>query len=43
MTGIDLADEDAAFITYLAENGWEGEMVVLLRSVKLMGLMVQIT
>jgi hypothetical protein len=26
MTGIDLADEDAAFITYLAENGWEGDI-----------------
>ncbi|KIM85338.1 hypothetical protein PILCRDRAFT_817340 [Piloderma croceum F 1598] len=26
MTGIDLADEDAKFMKYLAENGWEGEI-----------------
>jgi hypothetical protein len=26
MTGIDLADEDAKFMQYLAENGWEGEV-----------------
>jgi hypothetical protein len=26
MTGIDLADEDAKFMKYLAENGWEGEV-----------------
>lgn len=26
MTGIDLAEEDAAFMRYLAENGWEGEV-----------------
>ena len=26
MTGVDLADEDAAFLKYLAENGWEGEV-----------------
>ncbi|KIJ39867.1 hypothetical protein M422DRAFT_210104 [Sphaerobolus stellatus SS14] len=24
MTGIDLADEDAKFLQYLADNGWEG-------------------
>ena len=24
MTGKDLADEDAKFMRYLAENGWEG-------------------
>lgn len=24
MTGKDLAEEDAAFMRYLAENGWEG-------------------
>ena len=26
MTGKDLAEEDAAFMRYLAENGWEGEV-----------------
>ena len=26
MTGVDLADEDAAFLKYLAENCWEGEV-----------------
>jgi len=26
MTGVDLADEDAKFMQYLAENGWEGEI-----------------
>jgi len=26
MTGVDLADEDARFMVYLAENGWEGEV-----------------
>lgn len=26
MTGVDLADEDVKFMTYLAENGWEGEV-----------------
>lgn len=26
MTGVDLADEDAKFLRYLAENGWEGEI-----------------
>ena len=26
MTGVDLADEDAAFLKYLADNGWEGEV-----------------
>jgi len=26
MTGIDLAEEDAAFLKYLADNGWEGEV-----------------
>jgi hypothetical protein len=25
LTGVDLADEDAKFMEYLAENGWEGE------------------
>lgn len=25
-TGIDLADEDAEFMKYLIENGWEGEV-----------------
>ena len=25
-TGIDLADEDAEFMKYLADNGWEGEV-----------------
>ena len=24
MTGVDLADEDAKFMKYLADNGWEG-------------------
>lgn len=24
MTGVDLADEDAKFMQYLADNGWEG-------------------
>jgi hypothetical protein len=26
MTGVDLADEDAKFMRYLADNGWEGEI-----------------
>ena len=26
MTGRDLAEEDAAFMQYLTENGWEGEV-----------------
>ncbi|KAL5495197.1 GIT1 [Sanghuangporus weigelae] len=26
MTGVDLAEEDAAFMKYLADNGWEGEV-----------------
>jgi hypothetical protein len=26
MTGVDLADEDAKFMQYLADNGWEGEV-----------------
>jgi hypothetical protein len=26
MTGIDLADEDVKFLSYLKENGWEGEV-----------------
>lgn len=26
MTGVDLADEDAAFLKYLTDNGWEGEV-----------------
>jgi hypothetical protein len=26
MTGIDLADEDAKFFKYLADNGWEGHV-----------------
>ena len=26
MTGVDLADEDMAFVKYLAENEWEGEV-----------------
>lgn len=26
MTGVDLADEDAKFMAYLVENGWEGEV-----------------
>lgn len=26
MTGVDLADEDARFLQYLSENGWEGEV-----------------
>lgn len=26
MTGVDLADEDAKFMVYLAEHGWEGEV-----------------
>ncbi|EGN96629.1 hypothetical protein SERLA73DRAFT_184737 [Serpula lacrymans var. lacrymans S7.3] len=26
MTGVDLAEEDAKFMQYLAENGWEGEV-----------------
>lgn len=26
MTGVDLAEEDAAFMQYLIENGWEGEV-----------------
>lgn len=24
MTNVDLADEDAKFMQYLADNGWEG-------------------
>lgn len=26
MTGVDLADEDAKFVTYLSANGWDGEV-----------------
>jgi hypothetical protein len=26
MTGVDLADEDAAFMKYLADSGWEGKV-----------------
>ncbi|KIJ57885.1 hypothetical protein HYDPIDRAFT_44726 [Hydnomerulius pinastri MD-312] len=26
MTGVDLADEDAKFMKYLADNGWQGEV-----------------
>lgn len=26
MTGVDLADEDAKFMQYLADNGWHGEV-----------------
>lgn len=26
MTGVDLADEDAKFMRYLADNGWEGRV-----------------
>lgn len=26
MTGVDLAEEDAAFLEYLTDNGWEGEV-----------------
>ena len=26
MTGVDLADEDAKWLQYLAENGWNGEV-----------------
>ena len=26
MTGVDLADEDAKWLKYLAENGWDGEV-----------------
>ncbi|KAF9240875.1 major facilitator superfamily domain-containing protein [Melanogaster broomeanus] len=26
MTGVDLADEDAKFMQFLADNGWEGEV-----------------
>lgn len=26
MTGKDLAEEDAAFLKYLAANGWEGSV-----------------
>jgi len=26
MTGVDLADEDAKFLEYLAENGWHGDV-----------------
>jgi hypothetical protein len=26
MTGVDLADEDAKFMEYLRENGWEGDV-----------------
>lgn len=26
MTGVDLADEDAKFMKYLVDNGWEGEV-----------------
>lgn len=26
MMGVDLADEDAKFMKYLADNGWQGEV-----------------
>ena len=26
MTGVDFADEDAKFMRYLVQNGWEGEI-----------------
>ena len=26
MTGVDLADEDAKFMRYLADNGWHGDV-----------------
>lgn len=26
MTGVDLADEDASFLKFLSDNGWEGEI-----------------
>ena len=26
MTGVDLADEDAKWLLYLAESGWDGEV-----------------
>ena len=26
MTGVDLGDEDAAFVQYLNEQGWNGEV-----------------
>jgi hypothetical protein len=26
MTGVDLAEEDAKFMAYLRENGWEGDV-----------------
>ena len=26
MTGVDLADEDAQFMKFLADEGWEGEV-----------------
>lgn len=26
MTGVDLAEEDAAFMRYLSESGWEGKV-----------------
>jgi hypothetical protein len=26
MTGVDFADEDAKFMAYLHENGWEGDV-----------------
>jgi len=26
MTGVDLADEDAKFMKYLADSGWRGEV-----------------
>lgn len=26
LTGVDLADEDAKFMKYLVDNGWEGEI-----------------
>jgi hypothetical protein len=26
MTGVDLAEEDAKFLAYLRENGWEGDV-----------------
>lgn len=26
LTGVDLAEEDAKFMQYLADNGWEGEV-----------------
>ena len=26
MTGVDLADEDAAWLCYLLDNGWDGDV-----------------